>query len=62
MKNNRFPIISNMEVLEPKIVEMRKGGTLPRHAYVWTQREWDFIQKCTHGGIEVEVILKRKLK
>jgi hypothetical protein len=51
-----------MEVLEPKIVVMRKGGTLPRHADVWAKREWDFIQKCMHGGVEVEVVLRKKLK
>ena len=60
--NNIYPIISNMEVLEPLVVVMRKGGTLPRHANVYTQREWNFIQKCMNGGVEVEVKLRKKLK
>jgi hypothetical protein len=57
----RFPIIDNMEVLEPLKVVMPKGGTLPRHAQVWTQREWVFIQKCMNGGVEVNVNLKKLL-
>lgn len=55
MKNVKYPIIPNMEVLEPKVVVMRKDRTLPCHADVWTQREWDFIQKCMNGGVEVDV-------
>lgn len=62
MVNNRYPIISNMEVLEPKVVIMHKGGTLPRHANVYTQREWKFIQKCMNGGVEVNLTLRSKLK
>jgi hypothetical protein len=51
-----------MEVLEPLVINMPEGGTLPSHADVWTKREWDFIQKCMHGGVEVEVTLRKKLK
>jgi hypothetical protein len=56
--NNLYPIIDNMEVLEPKVVIMRKGGTSPSHANVYTQREWNFIQQCMNGGVTVIVNLR----
>lgn len=49
-----------MEVLEPKVVIMPEGATLPRHAEVRTQREWQFIEKCKNGGVEVYVKLRNK--
>jgi hypothetical protein len=56
---NRFPIIDNMEVLESKVIIMPKGGKLPMHAEVYTQREWNFIQKCRNGGFDVNVNLNK---
>lgn len=58
---NRYPIISNREVLEPKVIIMPVGKTLPQHAIVYTQREYTFIQECKKGGMEVNVNLKKKL-
>ena len=55
----RYNIIDNMEVLEPKVIIMPIGGTLPRHAEVWTQREWLFIEQCKNGGVEFNVNLKK---
>lgn len=50
-----------MEVLEPNVIIMPIGGTLPRHADVYTQREWNFIEKCRTVGMEVNVNLKKRL-
>jgi len=55
----RYPIIDNMEVLEPKVVVMSESSTSIRDAKVYTQREWKFIEKCKNGGIEVIVKLKK---
>ena len=54
---NRYPIIDPMEVLEPKVIIMPKGGRTPMHAEVYTKREWDFIQRCQNGGIDFNVNL-----
>jgi len=56
---NRYPIIDNMEVLEPAVIDMPKGEKSPLKARIFTQREWKFMQKCMNGGVEVEVILKK---
>ena len=58
---DRFPIIDNIEVLEPLVIQMTKGGTLPMDAIVYTRREWDFISKCMNGGHTTDVNLNQQL-
>ena len=49
-----------MKVLEPKVIIMPVGESHPGHAAVYTKHEWDFMQKCKNGGIEVNVKLRSR--
>lgn len=55
---NRYPIIDPMEVLEPAVIVMPKNGIHPWHADIYTRREWNFIQKCKNGGVDIDLNLK----
>lgn len=56
---NRYPILDNMQVLGPLKVIMPKGGTLPQHAIVLTQREFEFIRDLERWGQDEKVNLNK---
>ena len=61
---NPFPLIDNKELLEPIVIIMPRGkkNPTPMDAIIYTKREYEYLQRLSHGGIDVNVNLNLNLQ
>ena len=56
---NQYPLIDNRELLDPIVIIIPKGkkNPTPLDAIIYTQREYEYLQRLSRDGVDVNVKL-----